>query len=681
MRIGAVRRLCSAALAGVFVLAVAGMPTAAHAAQLNGSTERAVRAGTFEVVQLKPPETGVQYDRPPPLELIPFQQRVDKYRSVGTAFAIGHNQYVTASHVLILGQGSQFGPPALRDAAGNVYAIDQVLKYSNRQDFAVFSLVHEPPGVKALQIGSALALNGTVFAVGNALGEGIVVRDGVFTSETPEEMNGDWKWIRFSAAASPGNSGGPLVDERGRVVGVVLRKTEAENLNYALPMQQVVAAPEGVGKLEGRTAMRLPIVLDTAETSEQHEQFKLPLALADFYTTVRDLTNKDLEQAQAHLIADNSARLFPNGNGSEQLLHEAPGSPLPRFIRENQDGVWGVINTNPQNFQLDANGFVRVAGPIVRLHAPDNVPLAQLYGDSKLLMDLILKGNPLRRQVGSEAVRVTSLGAAQEQGSYTDRYGRIWQIRTWALPFDDTVLSALCLPTPEGYDVMLVRVLSGNRPTILHQQELLTDYLYLTFTATLSRWHDYLSLPVARPAVFNGLTIDVQPGQQVHFHSQRFDLTVKPDLVPLSADSVLALDTSFYRDGPKVTWDVSGLTVAQSTQQANRVQVVRVAAPGASLPEGMQANWHKMQSGEYPFNATVFTDNGNSIIRQVAGAADPAAGSKHAAQAPADASSDPPASSGGIEYALTVVDEGSQAQQPMAAKLALLQRSFRPLEH
>ena len=59
----------------------------AGAASLSASTEHAVRAGTFEVVQLKPPETGVQYDRPLPLELIPFQQRVDKYRSIGTAFA------------------------------------------------------------------------------------------------------------------------------------------------------------------------------------------------------------------------------------------------------------------------------------------------------------------------------------------------------------------------------------------------------------------------------------------------------------------------------------------------------------------------------------------------------------------------------------------------------------------
>ncbi len=641
----------------------------AGAASLSASTEHAVRAGTFEVVQLKPPETGVQYDRPLPLELIPFQQRVDKYRSIGTAFAIGHNRYVTASHVLIVGLDSQFGPPALRDGAGNVYGIDQVVKYSDRRDFAEFSLVREPPGVKALPVGSAPALNDTVFAVGNALGEGIVVRDGLYTSDTPEEVNGEWKWLRFSAAASPGNSGGPLVDQRGRVIGVVLRKTAAENLNYALPIQQVVMTAEGVGKLEGRAAIRLPIVLDTSETSDEHDEFKLPLALADFYRTVLRLRDQHLQQAQAHLIADNSTRLFPNGSGSEQLLHQAPKSPLPRFIRENQDGIWGVLDMKPQSYQLDNNGFVRIAGPSVRLRAPDDVSLSKLYGDSKFMMDLLLKGYTVRRQVGSDSVRVTSLGAAQEQGSFTDQYDRTWLIRTWPVPYDDSVVTALCLPTPEGYDLLLVHVPNNARTVVVNQLELLTNYLYLSLTGTLSRWQDYLAQPVTRPAVFKALQIDVQPDQQVHVHARGFDFTATKDLVPLSRDSVLELNTSFYRNGPKVVWDLSGLTVAQSAQQSNYVQILRVTTPPASMPQNIQVGWHKMQDGEYPFDGKVTNNNGNTVIRAVVGAA----------AAHSDSVAD--AGSTKIEYVLTVVGEGDQAQQPMSAKLALAQRSFQQLEH
>jgi S1-C subfamily serine protease len=41
---------------------------------------------------------------------------------------------------------------------------------------------------------------------------------------TPEARYGNWKWLRFSAAASPGNSGGPLLDSKGNVIGIVLRR-------------------------------------------------------------------------------------------------------------------------------------------------------------------------------------------------------------------------------------------------------------------------------------------------------------------------------------------------------------------------------------------------------------------------------------------------------------------------
>jgi len=195
------------------------LPGTAVAAEIDADVQQQIRAATFEVVQLKPPDGEVAYERPLSMELMPYQQRTDLYRSVGTAFAAGPNRYVTAGHVIVLGVGSQFGPPALRDATGKVYTIDQVLEYSDHEDFVVFSLREPPKQVQYLKAGPKPQLNDAVFAVGNALGEGVVIRDGVYTSDSPEEQDGKWNWLRFTAAASPGNSGGPLVDRHGRLVG------------------------------------------------------------------------------------------------------------------------------------------------------------------------------------------------------------------------------------------------------------------------------------------------------------------------------------------------------------------------------------------------------------------------------------------------------------------------------
>jgi S1-C subfamily serine protease len=630
------------------------------AAELDGGAQQRIRAATFEVVQLKPSEGSVVYEKPLPMELLPYQERNDKYRSVGTAFAIGGNRYVTAGHVLLLGQGSQFGAPALRDAAGNVYPVDQILKYSGHEDFAVFSLRTEPKGIRPLSVADHPRLNDPVFAVGNALGEGIVIRDGLYTSDTPEELNGEWKWLRFSAAASPGNSGGPLVDERGRVVGVVLRKTQAENLNYALPIERVVKFPDRLAKLDARSPIRLPI-MDATETAELHEQFALPLRPPDFYQTALRISQKFVEAAQARLIEHNQDKIFPNGSGSNEVLHRVISSPLPRFLHEKQDGIWQVLEQGQaQQLQLDHNGFVRMEGGMIRLRAPDDVPLAKLYGDSKLLMDLFLKVSPLRRQVGSDSVKVVSLGAAQDLGDFTDHYGRVWQVRSWLVPYADLVMVALCLPSPEGYDLLLAPIQTGFQSLAVDQQELMTTYLYVSLTGSLERWREYLEQKGAQPHLFDGLKIDIDIDADAHvrFESRRCRLEVTPELIKLSKDSVLTLQTSFFRDKEVVVWDVAGALVYEDAHRPNRVEFVRLSTPEPSLPENFQSTWKKLQTRDYPFNSMLINENGDTRIRT-------------AATSGADAN---------VRYALTVVGEGAQPLDAMTHKLDLLQHSFKSLE-
>jgi serine protease Do len=299
----------------------------AVAAALDASVQQQVRAATFEVVQLKPQDGDVTYERALPMELMPYQQRTDLYRSVGTAFSVGPNRYVTAAHVIALGVGSQFGPPALRDGTGKVYAIDQVLEYSDHEDFAVFSLREPPKQAPYLKAGPKPTLNDAVFAVGNALGEGVVIRDGVYTSDSPEEQDGKWNWLRFTAAASPGNSGGPLVDQHGQLLGIVLRKSASENLNYALSIAQVLGAKEGEGRVSSRTTIRLPI-MDTAETLQLDEHFALPLGLPDFYNAWMNIVETATQRGSAQLLTHNAklmSREFPynatisNKNGETQI--------------------------------------------------------------------------------------------------------------------------------------------------------------------------------------------------------------------------------------------------------------------------------------------------------------------------------------------------------------------------
>ena len=89
-------------------------------AAVTPDMQKAIRAATFEVVRKKPEHDPLEYEKPLPFELLPYSERTDAYQSIGTAFALGNNTYVTAAHVLKASINSQYGPPALRASNGTV---------------------------------------------------------------------------------------------------------------------------------------------------------------------------------------------------------------------------------------------------------------------------------------------------------------------------------------------------------------------------------------------------------------------------------------------------------------------------------------------------------------------------------------------------------------------------------
>lgn len=89
-----------------------------------------------------------------------------------------------------------------------------------------------------------LAPGDRLFAVGASAGLQATVTDGVFTGfRNIESVKGTF--LQFSAPLNPGNSGGPLVDEKGMVVGVISLKFLSQQgmpvsgVGFAVPSAQV----------------------------------------------------------------------------------------------------------------------------------------------------------------------------------------------------------------------------------------------------------------------------------------------------------------------------------------------------------------------------------------------------------------------------------------------------------
>jgi len=575
----------------------------AHAAVSAPEFQKQMRAATFEVVIRKPERDALTYEKPLPLELIPFAERNDLYWSMGTAFAIGPDTYVSAGHVMLSGVGSSFGLPAIRDVQGKVYPVDRVLKFSLSEDFMVFTVQGAPP-VPPLSTNTAFAVDDVVYAVGNALGDGVVIRDGLLTSTTPEFQDGRWKWLRFSAATSPGNSGGPLVDVQGRVLGVITAKSPNENLNYALPVERVLNASSKAATVDQRESFGLPLLQETA-VAHFKDQFDLPLAYTEFSRRfVATHLKYYLEQRRA-LLAAQHEHLFPRGD-SAKLLASAQEAFLPVLIVQNDDRSWGLgpVSREP-DIKLPGDGFVTLgftAGVgLFRVKRPNAASDAGFYTDSRVSMDLLLKSLKLMRPVGPQSIRITSMGIAQSDVPYTDTYQRQWRLRSWPMGIYDAQLFAMMLPVPDGAVGMVLIVPRGLQNVMTEQLKWLADYVQVSYAGSLPQWRAFLGNRDGLPALFERVKLDYSDASGLRYDSSQLRFNVPPDLLRISDRSVLSIHTTYVPEGKQFALRPAALILAQDGDTENFVGAYRQARPGEGAGKEAQQRWDAMlkRSGDF----------------------------------------------------------------------------------
>lgn len=107
--------------------------------------------------------------------------------------------------------------------------------YADLRNDIAFVAPRAPLGPAPLELGDARALahGDEVVAIGHPLGLASSVTRGVVSA--PSRKVQGVEHIQTDAALNPGNSGGPLVDLEGRVVGVNTRVATGQNLGFAIP--------------------------------------------------------------------------------------------------------------------------------------------------------------------------------------------------------------------------------------------------------------------------------------------------------------------------------------------------------------------------------------------------------------------------------------------------------------
>lgn len=174
--------------------------------------------------------------------VLPSIVRVQAQDSEGTGFVVYQmGQVITAFHVV--GNADSLLTVVASD---NTEHRAMVLGADQERDVALLSV----PTFKALPLplGSMAGLGETVYAIGYAAG---FVGDASITQGivSANRMDGEAgiTYVQTDASLNPGNSGGPLLNERGEVIGVNVVKlrgvlAEYEGLGFALSAEELIRA-------------------------------------------------------------------------------------------------------------------------------------------------------------------------------------------------------------------------------------------------------------------------------------------------------------------------------------------------------------------------------------------------------------------------------------------------------
>lgn len=159
-----------------------------------------------------------------------FRVRNQDCLSTGTAFTFA-GRVVTNRHVAAGAAHLQLASWDGQDFSASVAG------HSSDADLAVLNPGIGYPPATAGAAGSDPTVGEKVFATGYPEGDQLTVSAGTVTgSETGADLGVSGEVILFNAEVQPGNSGSPLLDGGGRVVGVVFAKDTSNGEGLAIPV-------------------------------------------------------------------------------------------------------------------------------------------------------------------------------------------------------------------------------------------------------------------------------------------------------------------------------------------------------------------------------------------------------------------------------------------------------------
>ena len=182
--------------------------------------------------------------------------------SVGSGFFVTRELLITNAHVACPGIMVQFGKKTLPG---------EVVKQDDGVDLALIRVAGARAPHLTLGDATTLAVGDPVVLLGSPRGLGESLQRGT-VSHVGRGIMGN-VYVQMDANVNPGNSGGPVIDRKGRVVGITTLSAGGQGIGFALPINyatQTLSFVPGPSQRDWRGLSR-PGVLQFAEWKAKAE--------------------------------------------------------------------------------------------------------------------------------------------------------------------------------------------------------------------------------------------------------------------------------------------------------------------------------------------------------------------------------------------------------------------------
>ncbi len=264
-------------------------------------------------------------------------------RVLGSAFfvdAAGYlitNYHVISSEVDPKYEGYSRMYIRMGDSASPLFPA-RVIGWDKAMDLALIKTEYKPEFVFSVIDRVIPRVGDTVLAIGSPVGLEKTVTSGIVSSASRRFLQiGDV--IQIDAAVNHGNSGGPVIDTSGRLVGIVYAGIDQfQGLNFAVPAERLAAALPAM--IAGGKAERPWLGVSLSETSSGAEIiYAAPNTPASEHrlaegTIIKTINGEEIKAAQGMLIPALQDVIFQSRPGELIALEttDATGNETTRHI-------------------------------------------------------------------------------------------------------------------------------------------------------------------------------------------------------------------------------------------------------------------------------------------------------------------------------------------------------------